>query len=78
MGREFAAKQRDFENLRQAMEELTQTHMETEEALAVSNDELDSAHGMNRELQMHANALLDKVNSQEAEIRELELKNKKM
>jgi len=50
MGREFAAKSRDFENLRRAFEELNQTHEQACDTLAVRNDELDSAHQMNREL----------------------------
>jgi len=50
MAREFAAKQRDFESLRQAMDELSRVHTETSEALSVRNDELDCAHSMNREL----------------------------
>lgn len=42
------------------------------------NDELDSAHSMNRELQAHATALLDKSGYQESVINELEEKNKKL
>ena len=78
MGQEFAAKSRDFDNLRKAFDELQQQYQDTTGTLSQRNDELDSAHAMNRELQAHANTLLDKVTYQESVIAELEEKNKRL
>ena len=50
MGQEFAAKSRDFENLKRAYEELSRLHEQTQATLKQRDDELDSAHSMNREL----------------------------
>ena len=61
MGQEFAVKSRDFENMKQAYEELQRNHDRATETLKARLDELDSAQQMNHELQAHANALLDKV-----------------
>ena len=60
MGAEYAAKSRDFESLKRAYEELRAAHEETNNVLKTRNDELDSAHAMNRELQAHATVLLEK------------------
>ena len=60
MGAEYAAKSRDFDSVKRAYEDLSRQHDIVQESLKVRNDELDSAHSMNRELQAHATALLDK------------------
>ena len=61
MGQEFAAKSRDFENLKRAYDDLLRGNEAANNTLHARNDELDSACSMNRELQAHANNLLEKV-----------------
>ena len=78
MGQEYAAKSRDFENLKQAYEELQRVQETTMDTLKQRNDELDSAHSMNRELQAHATTLLEKVTYQESVINDVEEKNKRL
>lgn len=61
MGAEYAAKSRDFDSLKRAFDELTRAHEQVSDTLKKRNDELDSAHTMNRELQAQATALLEKA-----------------
>ena len=61
MGQEFAAKSRDFENMKRAYDDLLRGNDAANTTLNVRNDELDSACSMNRELQAHANSLLEKI-----------------
>ena len=78
MGQEFAAKSRDFEHMKHAYEEMTRAQEGTSYDLLQRNDELDSAHSMNQELQAHANTMLDKITYQESVIADLEDKNKQL
>ena len=61
MGQEFAAKSRDFENMKKVYDDLLRGHDAANNTLNVRNDELDSACSMNRELQTHANNMLEKI-----------------
>ena len=78
MGQEFAAKSKDFEHMKHAYEDMTKVQEGTSNDLLQRNDELDSAHSMNRELQAHANTMLDKITYQESVISDLEAKNKQL
>ena len=61
MGQEFAAKSRDFEDMKKAYEDSQRDFGHANMTIDARNEELDAVQQMNRELTAHANALLEKV-----------------
>ena len=64
--------------MRRAYDDLLRGNDAANNTLNVRNDELDSACSMNRELQAHANNLLEKITYQESVIADIEDKNKRL